>query len=726
MNVSIAGIPAAADRDRRSTFLISAVLALLVVLAWSNSFRAPFELDDRSSIQDNPSIRDLASFRWLSPPSAHGETVGGRPVVNLSLAVNHALGGDDVRGYHVVNLLVHVIAALVLFGVVRRTLLLPVFSRRFESSARSIALAAAAIWSLHPLQTEAVTYVIQRAQSLEGLFLLLTLYGFIRGYGASDSMADPRGTGSASRWWIMLSIGASALGMATKEDMVVAPVVVLLYDRTFVAGSFAAALRQRRGYYCALAATWLVLVGLVATNTNRGGSAGFGSAITPVAYGLTQVKAWCHYLALVLWPSSLVFDYGTPTVASVRSVLPQFAVVGILFAGTAWALWRNRISGFLGACFCLALLPSSSVIPVATQTIAEHRMYLALAPVAVAFVMVAYRLPRAYRFGMSAAVVAALAVLTLVRNHTYSSAVSLWRDTVAKAPENARAHNNLGLALRDADENDGALAEYRRALAIQPNHAFARNNLGVLLLARGDCAAAAEQFAAAVTADAHFTDARVNWGVALLRLGRPDAAAAQFRAVLQDQPHAADAQTNLAAILQTQGESKEAESLIRDALSTAPNLAEAHLQYGHMLEARSPGDAEAEYRAALRLRPDLAAAQLALGNLLAAHHDLTAAATSYREAIRLDPRAADAWYGLGNVLAQQRRFDEAMQPYNEALRLDPDHLDARANRANCELVTGNVRAAIADYEAVLRLRPADSNVTRNLQIARQLLSGASP
>ena len=226
------------------------LLACVALVAYQNSFSVPLIFDDLPAIRDNPTIRQLGSA--LSPPHGSGLPVDGRPVVNLTLAINYAFGGLEVRGYHLVNLAIHLAAALVLFGIVRRTLRQPAWRQRYQDAALPLAFMSAALWAVHPLQTEAVTYVVQRAESLMGLLYLLTLYGFIRS-------ADP----GASRGWPILAIASCGLGMASKEVMVSAPLMVLLYDRTFVAGSFREAWRQRRGLYAGLAASWLLLGWLV-------------------------------------------------------------------------------------------------------------------------------------------------------------------------------------------------------------------------------------------------------------------------------------------------------------------------------------------------------------------------------------------------------------------------------------------------------------------------------
>jgi hypothetical protein len=153
------------------------VLVLAALATYRNSFASPFVFDDRTSIEENQSIRRLWPLGPVLSPPCNGETVGGRPLLNLSFALNYALGGLDVRGYHAANLAIHLAAALLLLGVVRRTLLLPGLRERFGGAATPLALAAALLWMVHPLQTESVTYIVQRAESLCGCFYLLTLYG---------------------------------------------------------------------------------------------------------------------------------------------------------------------------------------------------------------------------------------------------------------------------------------------------------------------------------------------------------------------------------------------------------------------------------------------------------------------------------------------------------------------------------------------------------------------
>jgi hypothetical protein len=222
---------------RHSLLTAGASIVLAAVVVYGNSLSGSFVFDDVPSIAANPTIRALWPLTGpLSPPVAGGVTVGGRPLLNLSFALNYALGGMAVGGYHAINLVLHALAGLVLFGLARRTLLQAGLGVRFAKDSTSLATALALLWTVHPLQTESVTYTVQRAEALCGLLYLLTLYAFVRG---TTTSANP---------WLWLSVATCFLGMASKEVMVSAPLMVLLYDRTFVAGSWGEAWRRRWRY----------------------------------------------------------------------------------------------------------------------------------------------------------------------------------------------------------------------------------------------------------------------------------------------------------------------------------------------------------------------------------------------------------------------------------------------------------------------------------------------
>jgi tetratricopeptide (TPR) repeat protein len=619
-------------------------LVLLVVLAcYANSFHGAFVLDDHDAVVGNRSIRNLWPL-WpvLAPPATAG--VGGRPVANLTFALNHAVGGTEVWSYHALNVLIHLLAACTLLGIVRRTLLLPSMRARFGDDATWLAAAVALLWALHPLATSAVDYVSQRTELLMAFFYLQTLYAFIRAaecHLLNDTFRRARG-------WKIASVACCALGMASKEVMATAPVLVLLYDRTFVAGSFRRALRARPAYYGALAATWLVLAGLVLGTHLDARGVGFAGGISAAQYAVSETRALLVYLRLALWPAPLVFDYGWAFLAPREAWLFAVAVAVLLLAAGV-AVWRRPVPGFAAAAWFLVFAPTSSVVPIVNQPIAESRAYLPLTAAIALLVVGGYALLARRTMLIAAAGIAVIFAGATIHRHTaYATAIALWQDTVEKVPDNARAQSNLASALLDAGQPAAALAPARAALRLRPRYAQAHVNLGKALGDLGRRDAAIAHYRAALALDARLPEAHGNLGTALLEQGAPAEAIPQFQAALRLDP---------------------------DLRNVRNNLAVAWLQTGKI------DNSIAEARAALHLDPDFADAHYNLANALAAKGEFAAAVAHYAAALRAAPNFPRAENNLGVALLRSGRAREARPHFAAALRLKPDYVEARHNLA---------------------------------------------
>jgi tetratricopeptide (TPR) repeat protein len=456
---------------------IAVGLVLLTFLAYADNFSGLYLFDDASVIPENPSIRHFSTALF---PAPNGTPVSGRPLANLTFAADYALAGTRVWIYHATNLVIHLLATLALFSLLRRTLELPAIAPRFRAVATEIAGTVALLWAVHPLQTEAVSYLAQRAESLMGLFYLLTLDGLVRAVTTNR------------RGWLVASVAACLGGMASKEVMISAPLLALLYDRTFLAGSFAAALRQRTGYYAALGGTWVLLAAEMIYVGNRGNAVGPGLKVDAWHYALTQCYAIVLYLRLALWPHPLTFDYGTTTVDSFGAVWPEAALLAVLGLATLYYIGRRSALGFIGAWFFAILAPTSSVVPLAKQTIAEHRMYLPLASVLLLVVLGLHAVGLRTRWTVLLA--APLLLLTFLRNLDYVNGVTIWEQSVARYPDNPRAHIDLGEAYFNAGQVQRGAEQFRAALQLDPALPEAHNNLGVAENALGQPASAAAEF----------------------------------------------------------------------------------------------------------------------------------------------------------------------------------------------------------------------------------------
>jgi tetratricopeptide (TPR) repeat protein len=621
-------VVAAAQPSSARPWILSCVLVALTVAAYHNSLRAPFIFDDDSIVE---------SFQHHHRSPAQVMIQSTRPVVQLSFAANYAVGGLDVRGYHVVNLVVHVLAALLLFGIARRSLQCEAGGRRDGSGAAGLAFAIALIWAVHPLQTESVTYVIQRAESLAGLLSLATVYFVLRGASSGRS-----------RIWYGAAAIACVLGMGSKPVMVATPVLVLLYDRVFLAGSWRGAWRRRGVLYLCLAASWTILIALLGGHHESETTAGFSMpGLSAAHYARSQPGVVLHYLGLVVWPRGLVLDYAWPVAESWIAILVPGLALGTLLAVTVWAFRRRPPLGFLGAAFLLLLAPSSSFIPI-KDLAAEHRMYLPLAPVVALLVLGTERLVRALTrtyvtrrylsFGLLLTGAGVLVLLTVGRNAEYRSPMDMWRNVVARRPSNPRAHNNLAYVLFQT----GRIAESR-------SHA-----------------------ARAVELDPDYGDAHVNLGRALAEQGEYDAASQQYLAALRLRPDHAAARNDLGIVLQKLNHPELAIRQYDEALRLDPDYAEAYNNRGLALAGlQRYVEAIGDYARALRLRPDYVEVYGNLGNARLAQGDVGEAIREYGNALRLAPNHAEMHYNLAIALAAQGKHEEARAHYAEAVRLKP-------------------------------------------------------
>lgn len=553
------GVPV--DSGSRWRWLAAILIVAAGVYAYSNSFAGVFVWDDGPTIVENAHIRSLWPLS-ASMGAPADSTVSGRPLAALSLALNYAMAPADVRdvmapagpglppdaaarfarnvwGYHALNLTVHLLAALALFGIARRTLVTPALRDRFGAVATAASAAIALVWVVHPITTEAVTYVVQRVESLMGLCFLTTLYCAIR---ASD---DP----GHRRWWLIGAVAACAAGMATKEVMVAAPLVVVLWDWMFLApedGAIATTsavhrLRSRRGLYAALGATWIVLAVLVA-QLPRAHAAGFALGWTWSSYLATQTGVVLHYLRLAIVPAPLVLDYGWPKAASFAEIAgPALAMIALVGA-TVVLVARRHPLGFLGAWILLILAPTSSVLPIVTEIAAEHRMYLPVAAVVALVVLGSYRLLararvapfRATALVTSAALVVAVtfAAITRDRNRDYWSDEGLWAKTVAQRPDNGRAHLHLAIDLLASQQLAEAERHLREAVRLTPEDATAHLDLGLARYSGGDVPGAIAQLEQARALDPSSGETEGALGEAYLSAHRSKEAVASFERAL--------------------------------------------------------------------------------------------------------------------------------------------------------------------------------------------------
>jgi Flp pilus assembly protein TadD len=561
-------------------WIIAALLAFSIGTVYGPALNVPFIFDDIDTIIRNESITTIqplfgtkAKPGPLNPPP--NIPTAARPLVNLSFALNYQFGQLNPVGYHAVNAAIHFLSAMLLWAIVRRTLCLPHFAGRFAAVASWLALAIALIWALHPLQTEAVIYATQRTELMMALFYLATLYCSLR-YWASYDLPLQRTA------WLALATIACLAGMASKEVMVSAPLIVLLFDRAFVSGSLVSALRKSWPLYIALAATWILLLGLAAGSPHSS-AAGFKLASSVYAWWFTQAKITWLYFKLAIWPNPLLIHYKLPLVTTPLEACLYVVPLLLLGWGTFVLLWRNHPVGFLGT-WIFAILSPTFVIPVVTEMAAERRMYLPLAALVVLFVVGGYELARSIagrrtsgRESASTARPAAIAISALViaiacglvgarRLQAYQEPLELWQQVLRSQPQNETAHLAIGKYFDNAGDSASAITHFREAVRLEPQLAQARFNLGVVLIRTNAYNEAAAQFTAGAELSPTDISMSINRALALGLSGRNDEALIAYQSAISLAPDDWTLYNNLGEVLKNLGRHQEAIEAYQQAL----------------------------------------------------------------------------------------------------------------------------------------------------------------
>jgi len=727
------------DRAIRWSKILPLLLALVGVLVFSNSLESPFIFDDERHIIDNPNIANP----WPLLPILKES----RPVVSLTLAFNYKFGTDiDVRGYHLVNLTIHILAALALYGLVRSTLLLPKWSRCFGDIAPWIAFAAAVLWMVHPLVTQAVNYIVQRAESMMAMFYLMTLYCAVRSFTSAGSKT----------FWYAAAIATCALGMGCKPVMVSAPLIVLIYDRTFVTNSFRAALRQRTVLYIGLVAGWVLLILIRGPSQllTSDAAAGFNlEIINPWVYLYSQSHVICHYLRLAIWPNPLVFDYWWLPARSMIEIWPYLVIIVFLLIASGVALWRKNWLGVIGAMFFCVLSPTSSFVPIADLAV-EHRMYLPLAAIIVAGVIGGYVLLCRLKGPRQAHVLGGILVLVLAillaagtvrRNRDYKSARQLWQTVVDHRPLNIRARNSLGIYMaRDGDDRL-ALDQYNTVLADKPDFVdslLARAEVYLKLNEFDDALVDLTRVMALPTGDLQQRQANFNAGVATLRLEQFEQSESYLRKAIKIDPNFTKAYNNLGYVLRQQEKFEEAEQAVRKLIELNPLKPDAYLNLAMILSDMGRVDeAIVQLSLVTAMVPHDRGFAVHLARKMEAMGQTAQAISEYQRAINLQPPAPDVMIHLAGLLATHpdagyrdgKRALDLVRHAHEEIKVRGAHWTTHVSMYDTlgavQAERGIFNKAVKSIDEAIRIAKisgAEADVMQPLKEHRQLYESKKP
>ncbi len=629
-----------ASRFTLQDALFPLVLAALTLLAHANSLQGVFTLDDFINIFNNRGITGCTpDLQGIVDAAASGPSHT-RWLPNLSFALDYALYGEEARGYHLTNLLIHLLCALVFYRLSLATLRTPALRGKYPA-ARETALAAALLWAVHPLQTNGVVYIVQRMTSMAALFFISSLLCYARARMTT-----------AAGWRRRVLYGASLvlgfMAVISKENSYMLPVMVVLFELFFITDPDNAREWKKTVLWFGTAATLILFTTLLLlgpdilahiTNAYRFRDFSMGERL------LTESRVFFLYLSLLVLPLPSRLNLNHDITLSTGLFTPPQTTLALLgLAAYTWLIFRlyrrNRLLSFSLAWFIGNLLLESTVVPL--ELIFEHRLYLPstflVLGVTAAVVRFCKNKPWPARSG-AVILVCLFSFWTWQRNQVWGSNITLWSDVAAKSPNLARAHNNLGVALHDSGQDREAELEIRKAISLAPDDRLGYQSLGSLYISENRLQEAEQVLKAGLARQTRFNPARLyhylgivarksgryreaiqyaslalslndadlspmlTLGIAYTKTGRPEKADALFREMELKGEKSVDLYNNWGIAVFNMGGTRQAIGLFKRALAIDPDHPESHNNLGLAYGALGMTDkARQEMMRAMRLK----------------------------------------------------------------------------------------------------------------------------
>jgi len=598
----------------RKPFVHILIIVVLGILIYSNTFNFPFAYDDISSIIKNPSIKDIHHI--INSQTIHDN----RLIGNLTFALNYQLHELNVVGYHIFNLLIHLLNALLVYWLVILTFKTPYVSAYLQKDVlktsdpyRWIPLFTALLFVSHPIQTQAVTYIVQRFASLSTLFYLVSLVMYIKARGSDSSKR-------AGYAFFAASILSAVLAMRTKEIAFTLPVMVFLYEFMFFPGDIKKRMRYLLVLLLLLLTMFIIPLSMMLTQSGSTGVKGIDE-LTKMA-GYAEVSRWDYlntqfrvivtYIRLLFLPihQNLDYDYLIYGTFFTPSVFLSFFILLGVFCWGIYLLYRSYKSDQSNRCwyrlisfgvfwFFVTLSVESSIIPI-QDLIYEHRLYLPSVGFFMAFmsgVGFLYDRPANQTNGVAKVfipvmilIVIGLSLTAYARNFAWSDKVTLWEDVVKKSPDKIRPHYNLAEAYQEQGRLDDAVREYRTAINLRPDLVEPHFNLGLVYRKQGRFDDAVREYLMVIKLRPDFADAHTNLGAAYDRQRRFEDAIKEHQTAIKLVPDHVTAHYNLAVAYHHQGRFDDAIKEYQTAINLKPDYEEARKNLRMLYQERASLD----------------------------------------------------------------------------------------------------------------------------------------
>jgi protein O-mannosyl-transferase len=717
-------------------------IPLIVFVTYSNIYNSPFVFDDIQRIVENKIIKDVSNYYSLS------KILKPRGIVDFTFAINYHFGKLNVFGYHLVNVVIHVLNSFLVYflslTIFKQLSISPISLKEKSvfgepgSLIRTAAIFSSLVFAAHPIQTQAVTYISQRYASMAAMFFMASVLFYLHARIIQQREKNIGGVRGEKKNRIrkiklvkfyILSSFCGILAFLCKQNTASLPGVILLgeyllFDQTWQGW------KKKTPWFFLFIGLWVIFI-LYIAGFFVSGFEGRGiledvsdimketEAISRLNYLYTQFNVLVIYLRLLFLPINQNLDYFYPFKSGFFDGLTPMAFIILTTVACigVWSIKKRPAVTFSIFWFFITLSVESSIIPI-RDALFEHRLYLPMFGFGLVIIFLIFDLLSKRRFVaflLSFAIIILFGATTYHRNGVWKNDVTIWADVVSKSTQNPRGYNNYGNAMYYQGHMEKAIEQYMTALRIKPDFANARNNLGSAIYKQGDTKEAVYHYLVALRLKPDFEKAHNNIGVAFNELGRTEKAINHYLLALRKKPDYEEAQYNLGLALKKQGRMDEAIEHFLDALRINPYNEKTHTDLGIALYRKGRFlEAFNHFSEALKIKDDFDKAHYNLGLALYNQGRKTEGIKHYMKALKINPANVEAHYNLGLALQNLDRLDGAMVNYFKVLRLQPDYVDAYNNLAIVLYRKGNIEGAISNLRKALLINPYHVNAKNNL------------
>lgn len=647
------------------------IIILTGFLAYSNTFRGEMIFDDINIIQQNENIHDFNEFKnlnsWFNLNSRH--------FCMLTFALNYSIHENEVFGYHIVNLLIHLIFGILIFLLMKLILKVRLYDNDPQRKYPGLlAFFIALVCVMHPIQTQAVSYIVQRMASMAAMFYVASVFFYAKG----RLLYSNNGLNFKVFTLYFFSLLFGIIGLQTKQTVITLPAAILLFELFFIRKKHGGIYKHYLITAFSLLAVFLLVVifgGYLPKETDT---------ITRSEYLYTQSRVILKYIQLILIPINQALDYDFSISHSFFSwkVILSSLVIGGMFLIAVFSYKKKHLVSFGILWFFITLSAESSIIPI-RDVINEHRLYLPLVGFSLVFISLIWDY---FSKKSLIGVIFFFVILNTIygfatyeQNKTWHSKLSLWRNNTAKKPHNSRSHNNLGSTYITLNDFENAEDSYEKAVKLKPDYIEALFNLGNVKIDLGKFTEAVKVLNQLIKEDSAFYKAYFARGIAYSSMQIYDKALSDFSKAISDK----DIENNIKVFNKS--------GMVKFSMN----------KYTEAIE---------DFNKALAIDSTFTETYNNLGLVYLESDNYDKAVYYFTKAIDYRPEFFEAYNNRGNAYFKQKNYEKALKEYKYALEINPDEITVLKNIALINYIIRNYQEAIEFYNKILEINPNSATV----------------